>query len=69
MPEPEVVHVAIYLTIEGKLQDALEVVDALLDNGVPQDSINEHEVEGAGPLHVKSAIVRSVDAAVVEQKG
>lgn len=49
---------AIYLEIEGTDEDAFEVVDMLLDNGVPQDSINDHQHSDCGPLHVKTAIVR-----------
>lgn len=48
----------IVLEVEGKIDDAYHVIDTLLDNGVPQDSINGHGVEGAGPLRVKSAVVR-----------
>lgn len=48
----------IILEIEGTAEDAFSVVDSLLDNGVPQDAINAHDVEGAGPLRVKSAVVR-----------
>lgn len=52
------VTVSIVLDIEGSEADALHVVDRLLDNGVVQDPINEHEVDDAGPLHVTSAVVR-----------
>lgn len=49
----------IRLEIEGDPSDAFEVVDMLLDNGVPQDQINDHEHEDCGPLHVISAVVRT----------
>lgn len=47
--------IVIELEIEGKPEDAFHVVDTMLDNGCPQDNINEHENEDAGPLHVISA--------------
>jgi len=53
------VKVIIELEIEGDLQDALDVVDALLENGVPQDEINDHEYPDRGPLHVTSATCRA----------
>jgi len=51
--------VAIILSIEGKDEDALDVINTLLDNGVVQDPINEHDCE-AGPLHVRVAVVRKL---------
>lgn len=59
--------VVICLDIDGTDEDALAVVDALLDNGVPQDAINDHEVEDCGPLHVRSAIVRLADIVPVSR--
>lgn len=56
-----VVSLTITLEIYGDSKDALEVVEALLDAGVPQDEINDHEHESAGPLHVRSAVVDIVD--------
>ncbi len=54
--------IIVELDIEGDRVDAAEVVDRLLDAGFFQDSINEHDVDGAGPLHVKSAIIRFTEA-------
>jgi hypothetical protein len=48
--------ILIELEIEGDPQDAYHVVDAMLDNGCPQDDINDHEHDDAGPLRVKSAV-------------
>ena len=48
--------VIIELEIKGDAEDALTVVENLLDNGVPQDSINDHDCEDAGELKVKNAI-------------
>lgn len=49
----------IELEIEGDRDDAHHVVDTLLDNGVLQDAINEHEVADCGSLRVKVAVVRT----------
>lgn len=38
--------------------DAFDVVESILDNGVLQDEINEHDVEDAGSIHVVSAICK-----------
>lgn len=48
----------IRLTIEGDPDDAQRVLDDLLDAGVFQDPINDHDCDEAGPLHVLSAIAR-----------
>jgi len=53
--------VLIRLEIEGRQEDAEEVVDRLLDAGALQDAINDHDVEGCGPLHVTSAVVETPD--------
>jgi len=50
--------VIIEMEIEGELADALAVVDQLLDEGIPQDEINKHELEDVGPLEVLNATVR-----------
>lgn len=50
--------ILIELEIDGDPQDALTVVETMLDNGDPQDTINAHEHEAAGPLHVTSATCR-----------
>lgn len=50
--------VVIELVIEGKYDDAYTVIDQLLDEGIPQDAINNHEMEDAGPLKVVSALVK-----------
>ena len=47
----------IELEIEGLEADATSVIDELLDSGLLQDAINDHEFD-AGPLLVKSALVR-----------
>ena len=47
----------ILLDVDGAANDALNVVDTLLDNGLLQDAINDHECDDAGPLHVRSALV------------
>ena len=52
--------VVITLEMDGTEGDALEVVGVLLDNGVPQDWNNDHEVDGCGPLHVTYAAVELV---------
>lgn len=49
----------VILEIEGPEEDALAVVDALLDAGFFQDAINDHDVEGCAKLRVKSAVVRT----------
>lgn len=50
--------IVIEMEIEGEYEDAYAVIDALLDNGIPQDEINNHENEDAGPLKVLSASVK-----------
>lgn len=47
----------VVLEIEGDPTDVLHVVDSLLDAGFFQDAINDHDVDDAGPVHVKSAVV------------
>jgi hypothetical protein len=54
----------IEMEIEGDPQDAFDVVNAMLDNGDPQDTINNHENEEAGPLHVVSAVVKILESEV-----
>lgn len=58
MSEKKRVRLRIDLEVEGDEQDALHVVDTLLDAGFFQDAINEHDVEDAGELRVKSIVVR-----------
>jgi len=53
--------VVVKLKVRGAEQDALHVVDALLDAGFFQDAINDHTVDGCGPLHVKVAVVRGAE--------
>lgn len=48
----------IVLEIEGDVDNAPQVLGALLDAGVPQDIINDHENEECGPLHVVEGFVR-----------
>ena len=49
--------VIIELDVEGTEEDAAYVVGEILDSGVLQDSINDHEYD-AGGLRVKSAVCR-----------
>jgi len=52
--------VAIYLDVEsdGTVEDVLLALDTMLDNGCPQDDLNEHEYEDLPAMHVKDAIAR-----------
>lgn len=50
--------ITIELEIEGDAVDAYHVVNEILDIGMLQDAINEHEAD-AGPLRVTSATVHS----------
>jgi hypothetical protein len=52
----DVTRIAIVLEVEGDPDDAMTVIDAMLDNGDPQDTINEHDNDDAGPLNVTSAV-------------
>lgn len=49
--------ILIELIIDGDASDAHHVVDMILDAGLLQDAINEHDCDDAGPLHVTNAIV------------
>jgi hypothetical protein len=48
--------IVIELEIDGDEQDAADVVDRVLDTGILQDAINDHEFD-AGPVRVTSAVV------------
>lgn len=50
----------IELLIEGGKNDAQTVVEEMLDQGVIQDWINDHELD-AGELHVESAMLATVE--------
>jgi hypothetical protein len=54
----------VILEIDGDPEEAYDVVEGLLDNGVFQDPINDYhsEVRGSGALHVKSAIARTFES-------
>ncbi len=45
------------LEIDGDPQDAVDVLEFLLDQGAIQAQINEHDMADAGPLVVVSAVV------------
>lgn len=47
--------VAVKIRVVGNPGDAIHVVDALLDAGILQDAINDHDAD-AGPLRVESAV-------------
>lgn len=53
--------VLVEFEIEGDPHDAFVVVDGLLDNGVPQDSINDHGFEHCGELLVTAAAVSTLE--------
>jgi hypothetical protein len=53
--------ILVQLEIEGDPTDAYDVVDAVLDAGQFQDAINEHDLEGCGPLRVVVAAVLGLD--------
>lgn len=53
--------VLVAFEIEGKPEDAHTVVDALLDNGDFQDSINGHNVSDAGNLTVRDAWISTLE--------
>ena len=55
--DPETTRVAITLELVGSADDAVTVIGKLLDGGLLQEAINEHEYE-AGHLRVLSASVR-----------
>lgn len=55
--DPETTRVAIVLELVGGADDATTVIDKLLDTGLLQDAINDHEYE-AGHLRVLSATSR-----------
>lgn len=59
--------IIICLDIEGSPDDAFAVVDALLDEGVPQHYINHHEREECGPLRVRSAVATIADVVPAER--
>ncbi len=50
----------ITLVIEGNEDDTLQGVDDLLDAGLLQDAINDHDSD-AGPLRVLTALCRLGD--------
>jgi hypothetical protein len=50
-----VTRVIVELTIEGDEENAVYVVDALLDVGLLQDAINDHDLD-AGPMRVTCAL-------------
>lgn len=54
------IRLIVELEIEGDEKNAYAVVDDILDGGVFQDAINDHDGD-AGPLRVKSAVVRLDD--------
>lgn len=54
------VKLVIELEIAGDAADALVVIDDLLDNGVIQDPINNHDHDDARQLKVVSATCRAV---------
>lgn len=51
------VEIQISLVIDGEADDAQTVVESLLDNGVLQDAINEHDNDDVGELRVLSAVM------------
>jgi hypothetical protein len=60
--------VLLSLIIDGTASDATEVIERLLDNGVFQDPINQHDLDGCGSLHVVSAsIVLAEELAQVKE--
>lgn len=52
--------VAIEIVLDGEPSDAVSVVDRVLDAGIFQDAINDWEVDGTCPAHVKSATIVAV---------
>lgn len=56
------VKLVVELEIEAEdASDAYELVNDVLDNGVFQEAINDHDSESCGPLHVTSCVCRQAE--------
>ena len=56
--------ITIKLKIEGGTADASYVIDEILDSGLLQDAINDHEYD-AGELRVLSVMIDSVEKTTI----
>jgi len=61
--------IVIVLELEGDQDDAFTVVDRLLEDGIPQDHITDHDCDDAGELRVTSARSTTPHQFIESQRG